>query len=280
MPAYDPPLDRLLALDPPPGFGAEWPDYLALGPAREHVPTLLRMATDPALDRSDDERERWAPVHARRALGQLGDAAAAGPLVELLPGLDEYDDLGREELAVVLGMLGPEALPALAAFLGRRDVGHFDRSVAADAVAHLARRYPDARAECVAVLAGALAHHTVQDPELNGLLVASLLDVQAVEAADVMERAYAAGDVDVSIPGDWEDARIALGLLDARLTTAPNQSAMSGLSAAKVRAEQRSRREAERQAARVPEREARRRSAEKSKRKQAAASRRRNRRRK
>ena len=280
MPAYDPPLDQLLTLDPPPGFGAEWPDYLSLGITPEHVAALVRMATDLALDRSDDGRESWAPVHARRALGQLGDARAAGPLLDLIPELDDYDDLGREELSVVLGMLGPDALPAIAAFLGRRDVGPFDRGVAAGAVAHVARRFPDARAGCVAVLAEALSHHAVQDPDLNGLIVAALLDLKAVEAAGVIERAYAADDVEVIMNGDWEDAQIELGLLDARLTPRPNYAALSGLDVAAMRADRRRQREAERQAAHAPERDAQRRKTEKSKRRQAAASRRRNRRRK
>jgi hypothetical protein len=37
-----------------------------------------------------------------------------------------------------------------------------------------------------------------------------------------MEKAFAAKRVDISIPGDWEDVQIQLGLLDERLTPAPH----------------------------------------------------------
>ena len=132
MPAYDPPVDRLFTLDPPPGPAAAWPDYLALGLGREHVPALVRMATDPALSRSTDERELWAPLHAWRALGQLGDPAAAAPLLDFLAALDEDEDYAREELPTVLGLLGPTVLPSLAAFLGRRDCAACFRFAFAD----------------------------------------------------------------------------------------------------------------------------------------------------
>jgi hypothetical protein len=49
--------------------------------------------------------------------------------------------------------------------------------------------------------------------KLNGLIVNALVDLNAVEAASVMEAAYGANRVDISIVGDWEDAQIALGLL-------------------------------------------------------------------
>ena len=71
---YPPPLDRLLTYGDP-GFQnrAEWPNYVEmfqLGP--EHVPDLIRMATDADLNEADtDSPEVWAPLHAWRALGQL-----------------------------------------------------------------------------------------------------------------------------------------------------------------------------------------------------------------
>ncbi|MBU0492223.1 MAG: hypothetical protein KKB13_10290, partial [Chloroflexi bacterium] len=79
-----------------------------------------------------------------------------------------------------------------------------------------------ARDACVAALVEPLEHAAGQDPTLNGLLIGSLIDLHAVEAAPAMERAFAADQVDVSILGDWEEAQILLGLLDARQTPRPN----------------------------------------------------------
>jgi hypothetical protein len=56
------------------------------------------------------------------------------------------------------------------------------------------------------------------EPALNGFLIANLLYLKAVEAAPVMERAFAADCVDETIVGDWEDVQIKLGLLDSRKT--------------------------------------------------------------
>lgn len=41
--------------------------------------------------------------------------------------------------------------------------------------------------------------------DLNGFIVGYLVDLEAVEAAPLMERAFAAGRVDVSIMGDWAE---------------------------------------------------------------------------
>jgi hypothetical protein len=37
----------------------------------------------------------------------------------------------------------------------------------------------------------------------------------------VMERAFAADRVDISIPGDWEDVQVELGLIEERQTPRP-----------------------------------------------------------
>lgn len=50
----------------------------------------------------------------------------------------------------------------------------------------------------------------------------NLTDLKAVEAASIMEEAFAADTVDLSIQGDWEDTQIRLGLLHERLTPKPN----------------------------------------------------------
>ena len=57
---------------------------------------------------------------------------------------------------------------------------------------------------------------------LNAFLMSYLVDLKAVEAAPVMEKAFAADRVDISVQGDWEDVQIRLGLLDERLTPAPD----------------------------------------------------------
>ena len=69
---YAPPVDQLLTFGEEWSKPDDWPDYLALGLGSEHIPDLIRMATNEELEEADDgSAEVWAPIHARRALGQL-----------------------------------------------------------------------------------------------------------------------------------------------------------------------------------------------------------------
>src|SRR5437868_4322041 len=125
---------RLLTMGEPGGLGSAWPDYRSLGLGPEDVPALVRMVRDPALNGADSEsKEVWAPLHAWRALGQLRAAEAVGPLLKQLDACAN-DDWCHEELPVVLGMIGPAALPALADYLAGPAHGVYHRWAVADAV--------------------------------------------------------------------------------------------------------------------------------------------------
>ncbi len=126
---YQPPLDKLLTYgDPretpdPADDVRHWPDYPGVfGLGAEHVPELIRMATDDTLTWADsDSLEVWAPIHAWRALGQLHAEAAAQPLLPLLLQGDDSDWV-LEELPDVYGLIGAAAIPALSAYLA--DASH------------------------------------------------------------------------------------------------------------------------------------------------------------
>lgn len=215
--AYPPPIDRLIVL----GNAWEmesWPDYLALGLGPQHIPDLIRLATDPELNEADsDSKEVWAPAHAWRALAQLGAQEAAGPLTALFRRIDEYDDdFVGEDLPVAFGLLGAGAIPPLAACLAAETNGLWARVAASRSLAEIGRRHSGARVSCVGALARQLERFAEQDPDLNGFLVHDLLDLKGVEALAVMERAFAADCVEVAIVGDWEDIQISLGLKRGR----------------------------------------------------------------
>jgi len=199
-----------------------WPDYLALGIGPEHTADLIRMVQDDELNWADSESlEVWTPVHAWRALGQLRAEAAVEPLLGLLWRIDVYsDDSVGEEIPVALGMIGPAAVPKLAEYLAAPQQRLWARVAVAHALSEVGKRYPEARDDCVAALTGTLEGF-VHDPTLNGSLISSLVDLEAVEAAPVMEKAFAADCVELSILGDWEDVQIELGLLEERQTPAP-----------------------------------------------------------
>jgi hypothetical protein len=225
--SYSPPVDKLLTLGDARDSTAHWPDYLALGLGPEHIPDLIRMATDEKLQWADSESlQVWAPIHARRALGQLHAEAAIEPLAGLLHLIDDDDDdwVG-EELPDVYGMIGPAAIPALAAYLADASHPLFARVASAHSFAEIGVNHPDARAECVAALTAQLERFAENDPTLNAFLVSYLMDLKAVESASVMERAFAAGQVELPVAGDWEDVQIELGLRQTRTTPRPNYAA-------------------------------------------------------
>src|SRR5207247_2747483 len=94
--SYAPPVDKLLTYGDAHEHGGnpqDWPEYLELGIGREHIPDLIRMATDEELRWADSESlEVWAPIHAWRTLGALHAEAAIEPLLSLLKEIDENDD--------------------------------------------------------------------------------------------------------------------------------------------------------------------------------------------
>lgn len=214
---YAPPLDQLLALGDASKM-SKWPNYLARGFGPQHVPELIRMAIDPALNEAlSDSKEVWAPVHAWRTLGQLHAAEAAAPLATLFQRIDDNDDdFLTTDLPETFGILGPAAIPVLAEYMASSRHGLFARCAAASSLREIGERHPEARQAVIEALAAQLGRADGGAPELNGFVVADLLKLEAVEAAPAMQAAFDANRVETGIAGDWEDVQIALGLKTER----------------------------------------------------------------
>src|SRR5260370_12829201 len=160
---YAPPVDKLLTLGEPQPFAPDnWPNYLELGIGPEHIPDLIRMATDHEIrsiepkEGEEEEPEFWAPIHAMRALGQLHAEAAIEPLVHLLGEL-EHDEWMREELPSVFGLIGPAAIPALAAYLADTSHELYPRGYAAHGLEEIGNWHPQRRSEALPALSQHLA---------------------------------------------------------------------------------------------------------------------------
>jgi hypothetical protein len=211
--SYPEPVDKLLTLGEL-KFGNRWQDYPSLGLSSEHIPDLIRMATDSALNQAaSDSKEVWAPAHAWRTLGQLHATAAAEPLLGMLDEADRHqDDWALEDMPEVFALLGPCILPALAAYLAEPTHRTYARLAAIRGLAEMSKKFAETRAPALAVLSRQLEAAAGQSPELNAFLVDGLLDLKAVEAAATIESAYAAGLVDEMVCGGWEEVRYELGL--------------------------------------------------------------------
>ena len=213
--SYPAPVDKLLTYGKPePRDAQNWPDYLELGLGSEHIPDLLRMMADEGLwEAGEDSPENWAPVHAWRALGQLRAVNAVEPLLHLLEERIS-DDWAMDELPQVYGLIGAAAIPTIEAYLA--DKSHQEAAgLVADSLRHMAKLYPEDRDEAVAALMRRLENFAENEHELNAFLISSLVDLKALEAVPLIERAFAADRVDESIVGDWDDVQVELGLKEA-----------------------------------------------------------------
>ena len=189
-----------------------WPDYSQeLELTADHIPELIGMATDDELYYTDpDSLEIWAPIHAWRALGQLQAEAAIAPLVNLLDNRD--NDWLSSELPEVLRLIGPTAIPILIQFLADTSHNLWARTDAAQCLVTLGRQYPQAKETCIDAIINPLEDFEQNDPTLNGLLISYLIELRAIKAARLIERAFASFCVDLFIAGDWYDVQLELGL--------------------------------------------------------------------
>ncbi len=135
---YTFPVDQLLTLGEAPFSAYEWATYSDFGLQPDHILDLIRMETHAALHPADgDSAEVWAPVHAWRALGQLGAADAVEPLLRLLAGAEE-DDRMMNDFPFVFGMIGKGAVGPLGGYLADSSNDEWSRVTASCGLAKAA----------------------------------------------------------------------------------------------------------------------------------------------
>jgi HEAT repeat protein len=208
----------------------DWPDYSQYGIGSGDVDDLIQLATDPLLHGAPTEsNEVWVPLHAWRALGQLGDSRAIEPLINAFDTLCD-DDWASEELPVVLGMMGEPAIGPLVDFLGDSSHTEFARMIAAGALGKIAERHPSAKDRVIAILTDYLDNPDSSATGLNGSAVNALIDLEARTSVDTLRRLYRSGNVDLFACGDIEDVEIELGLRTRRSTPRPDLAQVYGIS--------------------------------------------------
>jgi hypothetical protein len=206
-----------------------WPDCKQYGFGEEDVKDLLELVTDLSLHGAPTEsKEVWVPLHAWRALAQLGDPRAIEPLIGLFDTLCE-DDWALEELPIVLGMLGKKAIGPLSAFLGDSSHSHFARSMAVSGLEEIAKRDVSTRNDVVNIITEYLDDPDANASGLNGSAVNLLLSLEARESINTLRRLYESGNVDLFACGDIEDVEMELGLRSARTTARPSLGQLYGL---------------------------------------------------
>ena len=211
---YSAPVDKLLTLGEVQQRDPErWFDYKSLSIGPEHIPDLLRMATDMELNNADSESDEvWGPLHAWRALGQLQAVQTIETLINQQEQL-ENDEWIIEELPEVFGVMGPSALPTLIAYSADTSRDNSLRITAISGIEIIGKRWPQVRNESVEIITRQLEKFKKNDGELNAFLIVSLINLQATKAIPVIERAFAANRVDTTIVGNWDDVQAEFGLI-------------------------------------------------------------------
>lgn len=183
----------------------------------EHIPALLelarRWATKEYLECDDESDELWAPLHAWRALADLRAESVVPALLDVLDTLDAArDEWYLEETPRICARIGAAAIDPVGSFLAGPHHGEYARIAAAHAVQAIALSDPEARERAKTALVRVLEPCSDAHPSLNGFLISYLLDLEAVEHADVIKRAYDKDVVDWMVCGDWERVAFRLGI--------------------------------------------------------------------
>ncbi len=183
------------------------------GLTSQDVPGLLNCAEEWLEDFDEDDETAWGPVHAWRALAQLRSEEAIEPLMKMQEELnDSNDDWYLEEFPHVWGMIGEAAIDPLSRYLADDRNGEFPRRAAISGLREMARYHPETRDQAVEILTTELAKERSPETDdengrLNGSFLAALLDLNAAESAETIERAFAANVIDPTIAGDWGNVR-------------------------------------------------------------------------
>lgn len=216
MSEYQPPVAKLLEYGEY-HLNQEWLNYIEeLKLEEQHIPELIKMATDETLNHADSEsQEVWSPVHAWRALGQLKALEALEPLLELLDH-EEDDDWISIDFPHLCPKFGKDCIPILEKFLSDTSRNVYAKIVVTEGLKAVAEQYPETRESIIATLVGELEKFRENDPGLNGFLICALVDLQATETIKTIQRAFQADRVDPFVIGDWEDVQVELGLKTRR----------------------------------------------------------------
>lgn len=206
---YAPPLDQLLRIGSP----YEKPNTAAkiaqIGFTQEHVPDLVRMTRDRALQLAKgDTDEVWAPIHALAALERLD---VGEHVAELMPLFDLDSEWFGEGLPNVLKHAGASVLEPLRAYVQDTSRWVYGRAYALSTFSELVKLQPELRDQAIQILEETLARASDNDPYVNADIVSELTYLQAVEALPVIRQAFEQELVDESIMGGWTEVLEALG---------------------------------------------------------------------
>lgn len=215
-PAREPVVEALAQLGEP--ASREHLDYVGrFGLTDSDIPALVelarRWADDAHFEATGGSDAMWAPIHAWRALSDLNAEALVPTLLDMLDTLDDAeDDWFFEETPRLFARIGAPAVEPLVAFVSDDGHAEYARVAAAEGLEKIAASDAACREPVERALVDVLGRCSRDHPSLNGFLVSYLLELRAVEHADLIKRVYDEGVVDEMVCGAWPWVAFELGI--------------------------------------------------------------------
>ncbi len=208
----------LASLGEPPD-NKPWRDYSRYGLTAADAPTLVELVADSRFLESDGD-DMWVPLHSWRALRHLMPAGLH-ELIGIFDVLAE-DDWAQDEIPTVVAAAGRVAMEPLVAYVLDMDNDEFAIPLALQSLVEIGKQHGKLRKPVIERLVYCLQQTAKQDLGLNGLIVAELISLKAVEAMPAIRAAFAEEVLDWSVCGDLEDVELGMGLRSQRDTPRPN----------------------------------------------------------
>ncbi|MFA6714237.1 MAG: hypothetical protein WC082_01495 [Victivallales bacterium] len=165
---------------------------------------------------NEEDRIRWnVAITAWRAAAAVNITEAVRLMLELLDNAEKLkieSDLLMTDLEQAGKMADKAAIVFLCDFIQIKTYGDYTTISAVDCLACAAKNNHDMENIVKDAMAKRFMDYENNSSSLNAFLIDGLTDLEAVELAETMERAFAAGKVDESHVGIWEDIRYKLGV--------------------------------------------------------------------
>jgi hypothetical protein len=128
----------------------------------------------------------------------------------------------------------PSRIPRLTVVVQDQANAHPVRDSAAHDIVEIAKKYPEYRHQCIAILTATLERYLRNPIELNTSLISHLLNLKAKESASMIQQVIQAGEYDRKSIGDWNDVSRSLGVFQSPPSSAPPPPPASMLPGAAV----------------------------------------------
>lgn len=217
---YRPPVAALVKheSDPYDLPASDLPNYVEeVGLTPGDIPELARLSADTEFDSYDGEErpEFAAPLRAAHALGQLAKEAPEEAIAALMALYDQEERWYAEDLSEIIVPIGPNAIDFLVEYLNNGAKPEWSRMQVQFCLYLMSQEYPETTDRFRQELVACLEKYKENPPILNGCLINDLIKLKALETAPLMEAAYSANKVDMSMAGPWAAVQVALGLKQA-----------------------------------------------------------------